>query len=77
MPLEKLFKVKYEPVLIGKAISALAGLLGAFGFHLTGEQVAAIVVVVNLVVGLIVRDQVTPVAKIEDEAAEKNSIFGR
>jgi hypothetical protein len=52
--------VKYEPVMIGQAITALVGVGSAFGLHLTAEQVSAIVVVLNLVIGLIVRSKVSP-----------------
>ena len=50
-----------EPVAIAAAIRALLVVAVGFGLDLSGEQVASIVVAVELVLGLFVRSQVTPV----------------
>ena len=50
-----------EPVAIAAALRALLVVAVGFGLDLSGEQVASIVVAVELVLGLFVRSKVTPV----------------
>lgn len=64
-------KLKFEPVMVGQILSALATLAVAFGFEVTDEQVATIVAAVMIVVGFIQRSKVTPVAKLN---RNKNAI---
>lgn len=54
---------KKEPVALAAAIRSMVALLAVFGFELTAEQVVALIVVVEMILGLIVRARVTPVAK--------------
>lgn len=51
-----------EPAAIAAFIGAAIALLVSFGLHLTTEQIGAIMTVVVLGMGLIVRRVVTPVA---------------
>lgn len=50
-----------EPVAVAAVISAVIALVAAFGFELSGEQVAALNAVVVAVSGLFARSAVTPV----------------
>ena len=50
-----------EPVAIAAAVRALLVVAIAFGLNFTGEQVAATVVAIELVLGLFVRSKVAPV----------------
>ena len=52
--------MKKEPALIGTVVAAAAALLGVFGFGLSGEETAALVVVANLIAGWVIRAKVTP-----------------
>lgn len=51
-----------EPALIAGFVNAVLGLLLAFGVHLEVEQIAAIMAVVNVLLAIIVRNNVTPLA---------------
>lgn len=53
--------MRTEPVLIQVAVVALINLAVSFGFELTGDQIASINAAVAAVLGLIVRQRVTPV----------------
>jgi hypothetical protein len=55
--------LKREPVLAGSLANVLVTLVAAFGLQLTAEQASGLIVVGQLVVGLIARSQVSPVAK--------------
>lgn len=55
-----------EPAAIIAAIEAIIGLFIAFGLNLSGEQVAAIMTVAVVILGLVTRSQVTPVAQLHD-----------
>jgi hypothetical protein len=50
-----------EPVAVVTVITAATALLTAFGFELSGEQVAGITAFVAAVSGLFARSKVTPV----------------
>lgn len=50
-----------EPVAIAAAVRALLVCAIAFGLNFTAEQVAAVVVAIELVLGLLVRSKVSPV----------------
>ncbi len=56
-------KFKLEPAVITSLVAAVVALLLAFGVHLSDEQVGAIMAVVSIVAGLVIRSQVTPVGK--------------
>lgn len=55
-----------EPVAIAAAVRAVVACAVAFGLDWTAGQVAALVVAVEVVSGLFVRSQVTPVASGTD-----------
>lgn len=62
----KLFnKVKQEPVATGVIARALVPVLAIFGLDVTTEQLAAIIVAVEVVIGIITRASVSPVATTE------------
>lgn len=50
-----------EPAIIVSLVSAVLSLAVSFGLHLTVEQTGAIVAVVQIVAGLVIRSRVTPV----------------
>lgn len=50
-----------EPVLLFSAVQAVIAAVVAFGFEMTGEQVAAVELVTLAVLSLVVRQRVTPV----------------
>jgi len=52
--------IKNEPVAIAAALRAVLAAAAGFGFDLTGEQVALLVVAVEAVSNLFVRQAVTP-----------------
>ena len=56
-------KFNTEPVAIAAAVRAVLVAAVAFGLDWTGEQIASLVLAVELVLGLIVRSQVTPTSK--------------
>jgi hypothetical protein len=56
--------VQAEPLRVQALAAALVVLAGAFGLHLTGEQVGALTVVVVIVSGEIARLHVTPTSKV-------------
>ena len=53
--------INAEPVAIAAAVRAILVCAIAFGLHFTAEQVAAVVVAIELVLGLLVRSKVSPV----------------
>jgi hypothetical protein len=55
-----------EPVAVAAVVSALAGLVVAFGADLSEEQTAAITALVIAAVSFAARRVVTPVAKLEN-----------
>lgn len=55
--------IKSNPAVVISLVSAVLTLAGAFGLHLTVDQTAAIVAVVQVVAGFAIRSQVTPVNK--------------
>lgn len=59
----KIFMSTKEPVAIAGVIRAALYLGGLFGLKLSAEQMAAVVVVGELIIGTIVRTKVTPVAQ--------------
>jgi uncharacterized membrane protein len=58
-----------EPVLILAVVQAVLGLLVAFGFNLSGEQVAAVMAVTAAVLGFVARSRVSPAVPNETEEA--------
>lgn len=54
-------RLNTEPVAIAAALRAVLVAAVAFGLDWTGDQIAALVLAVELVLGLLVRSQVTPV----------------
>lgn len=62
-----------EPALVAGVVGAAAALTAAFGLELTAEQVGAVVGVLSVVLGIVVRQSVTPVRArppIEGSASE-------
>jgi len=55
--------MKTEPAVIVSLVAAILSLAVAFGLSLSGEQTAAIVAVVQIVAGLVIRQNVTPASK--------------
>lgn len=53
-------RIRREPVLLTGLLEAVLALALAFGFELTGEQVATILAVAVAVLSLVARSQVTP-----------------
>ena len=51
-----------EPVAVAAAVRALLVCVAAFGVGLTGDQIAGVVLAVELVAGLLVRSRVSPVS---------------
>jgi hypothetical protein len=49
-----------EPVAVAAVFTAVATCVAAFGFELSGEQVAAVVAVLSAVSGLFARSKVSP-----------------
>jgi len=56
-------KLNTEPGAIAAAIRAVLVAAVAFGLDWSGDQIAALVLAVELVLGLLVRSKVTPTAK--------------
>lgn len=59
-----------EPVAIAAAVRAVLVAAVAFGLDMTGEQIAALVVAIEIVGALFVRRQVTPTSKIPTEVPQ-------
>lgn len=57
-------KLRNEPVLVTGFVTALLGLLVAFGFELSDEQVGAILALVGSVLAIVARKKVTPNRKL-------------
>ena len=55
--------MKTEPAVIVALVSAVIALAVSFGLSLSEEQVGAIMAVVTILAGLVVRSQVTPTGK--------------
>lgn len=55
-----------NPAMVLALVGALISLGVAFGLQLTAEQTGAIVAVVQIVLGLITRSQVTPTSTIKE-----------
>jgi len=56
-----------EPVLIFAVVQAIIGAVVVFGFDLTKEQIIAIETITLAILSLIVRYNVTPTKKVEDQ----------
>lgn len=52
--------MRTEPVAVAAAVRALMLAVAAFGFDLTGEQIAAVAIAVETVLALFVRSKVMP-----------------
>lgn len=57
-------RVRSEPILVTALLTAILGLLAAFGLELTDAQVAAILALWGAVAAFIVRRKVTPNRKL-------------
>ena len=57
-------RIKNNPAVVLTFLAALFGLLASFGFELTKEQTGAITAFVTVLVGFVVRSQVTPTRKV-------------
>ena len=57
-------KIKDEPVLVAGLVEAVLALVVAFGFDLTKEQSAAILLVTGAVLALFARGKVVPQRKV-------------
>lgn len=55
--------IRREPALFAALINAIIACAIVFGLNLTEAQVAAIVVVANAILAIVVRSAVTPVGK--------------
>jgi uncharacterized membrane protein len=49
-----------EPAVIVSLVAAILGLAASFGLNLSADQTAAIMAVVTIVAGLVIRSKVTP-----------------
>jgi hypothetical protein len=59
-----------EPVLLGTAIRAVILAVAAFGFQITADQIAALMLAVEAVIALITRAFVTPNHLAEERVAQ-------
>lgn len=57
-------KLRNEPVLVTGFVTAVIGLLVAFGLELSDEQVGAILALVGSVLAIVARKRVTPNRKL-------------
>lgn len=57
-------KFNTEPVAVAAAVRAVLVAAVAFGLEMSGEQIAALVVAIEIVGALFVRSKVTPTSKI-------------
>ena len=57
----------FEPAVIAGLIGSIIALAISFGVKLSTDQVGAIMAVVVPIIGLLVRSQVTPTAKLQPE----------
>lgn len=57
-------RVKNNPAVVLTLLAALFGVAAAFGLELTKEQTASITALVTVLVGFLVRAQVTPTRKV-------------
>jgi hypothetical protein len=62
--MERTLKFNTEPVAIAAAVRAVLVAAVAFGLEMSGEQIAALVVAIEIVGALFVRSKVTPTSKI-------------
>jgi hypothetical protein len=67
-------RLRREPAVILTFLVALFGLLAAFGFDLTKEQTGSIISLATVIVGFLIRSQVTPTVSVG--AAEQNDAPG-
>lgn len=58
--------IRREPALVMALVNAAIGCAVVFGVNLTDVQIAAVLAVVNAVLALVVRSQVTPTAKLRE-----------
>lgn len=57
-------KLRNEPVLVTGFVTAVLGLLVAFGLELSDEQIGAILAVVGAALAIVARQKVTPNRKL-------------
>lgn len=57
-------RLRDEPVLVTALVTAVLGLLVAFGLELTDEQVGSILAVVGALLAIVARRKVTPNRKL-------------
>jgi ABC-type xylose transport system permease subunit len=58
--------LRNEPALIGGLVTAILGLLLAFGVDLSNEQVGSIMAVTGVIIAILVRLFVTPTNKLPE-----------
>lgn len=58
-----------EPAVVTSVIGTAATLGAAFGLHVTTDQLAAVTSSVGVIVGLVIRSNVTPTAKADAPVA--------
>lgn len=66
-----------EPVLWMGVVRAIIALLAAFGFELTSEQMATLIIATEAVLALITRSQVTPNAQVAKQLDAQRSVLTR
>lgn len=64
-------RIQEEPAVVFALVNALLALAIVFGAPLSEAQTGALLAVVNIVVGFLTRQQVTPVTKVEERVAEQ------
>lgn len=65
--------IRREPALVAGLLNAVVLALSVFVWHLSPEQIAAIMGVATAVLAVVVRSQVTPTVKLPEEAPQQLS----
>ncbi len=63
-----------EPAMVLALVQAVLVLAVTFGLHLTPEQTGAILTLSAVILGLITRTQVTPVAALQPDGEEADPV---
>ena len=58
-------RIQEEPAVIFSVVNAVLALVVLFGVPLTEQQAGGIIVLVNVIVGFLTRQQVTPTIKVD------------
>ncbi len=56
--------LRSEPAVLGSLVGAAVTLAASFGFSLSADQIAAVTAVASIIIGLVVRSQVSPVVPV-------------